>query len=179
MGLAPEAAAASQFEVEQMVKADVAAESPPKRAPTSKRPESAPPLAARKIGGGFPAERSRAFPDIVVPDLAAAHERKHALIEQCTNMKRELFRRQTACDHPRRTNTTAPHLAAHCPTVLGCALPQGSHHVCAPRLLRRRHELGRVQEAPGDPQLPAQAQRPARRRRRRGARAGRGRARSG
>ena len=116
MGLAPEAAAASQFEVEQMVKADVAAESPPKRAPTSKRPESAPPLAARKIGGGFPAERSRAFPDIVVPDLAAAHERKHALIEQCTNMKRELFRRQTACDHPRRPNTTALHLAAHCPT---------------------------------------------------------------
>ena len=77
--------------------ADVAAESPQKRTPTAKRPESAPPLSGRKVGGGLPSSSSsRAFPDILVPDLAAAHERNHALIEECTNMKRQLLHRQTA-----------------------------------------------------------------------------------
>ena len=95
--MSTEPAAASQFEVEQLVNADVAAESPQKRTPTAKRPESAPPLSGRKVGGGLPSSSSsRAFPDILVPDLAAAHERNHALIEECTNMKRQLLHRQTA-----------------------------------------------------------------------------------
>ena len=105
-GMTTEAAAASQFDLEQLVSADIAAESPPRRTPKSKRPESAPPLSGRKVGGGFPTSSSRAFPDILVPDLAAAHERNHALIEQCTNMKRQLLHRQTACKHHRRSNTS-------------------------------------------------------------------------
>ena len=37
--------------------------------------------------------------DIAVPDLAAAYERNHALKEECTEMKKQLYKRQTRCEH--------------------------------------------------------------------------------